>query len=544
MKKTVLLSIVMVLALSMAITGSIAYLSDTDSDVNVMTLGNVQIEQIELQRKDTSKHTGTAADGDLVPFVKGQPLYPVYPVNGMATDYSAESTNLFYWGDYVTGEGAGNGLWNPQKLVGTLDKFVFVKNTGTSDCYFRTWVAYECPEGMTFGDAVRDNIGSNVNAGYDWDYVGDSTIKVDGVETRFSIWVGTYGAWNEGVLKAGETSRPSLLQIAMNHNLGNAEMEKLGGTYEVLTLTQACQTTNFPDNVTALDAAFGKATIDTHPWKDQEVSSEEYHGDVEELEDLLTAAGAAGAGNTTIELNYDYDFTGKEWTPIKVDGYHGADIVTINGNGHVIKGLNAPLFAGGFAGGSGIVINDLSIIDSDIVSTNTLGSGAFIESVDSMAIITLQNCHLKNSTVTGGNGSRTGGLIGWTAGYNNVNDGPVKTYVTIEDCSVIGSTITSNGSVGGIYGHAGNNAWTYSTVKNCTVKDCTLNSTDDGGWRVGVVVGTANVGEMTIAGITESGNTLTQTGKTAPAGQSNLYGRFVPGTTGKLVINGTEVTLN
>ena len=59
--------------------------------------------------------------------------------------------------------------------------------------------------------------------------------------------------------------------------------------------------------------------------------------------------------------------------------------------------------------------------------------------------------------------------------------------------------------------------------------------------RVGVVVGTANVGEMTISNITESGNILTQTGKTAPAGQSNLYGRFVPGTTGKLTIDGVEI---
>ena len=155
--------------------------------------------------------------------------------------------------------------------------------------------------------------------------------------------------------------------------------------------------------------------------------------------------------------------------------------------------------------------------------------------------ITLINCHVKNSTITGGAGSRTGGLIGWTAGYNNVNDGPVKTYVTIQNCSVIKCTITCDGSVGGIYGHAGNNAWTYSLVENCTVKDCILNSTDDGSWRVGVVVGTANVGELTISNITESGNTLTQTGKTAPEGQSNLYGRFVPGSTGKLIIDGVEI---
>ena len=263
----------------------------------------------------------------------------------------------------------------------------------------------------------------------------------------------------------------------------------------------------------------------------------------EEMKDVLTAAGAPGSGNTTILFNGDIDMTDEEWTPIKVDGYKGAGVVVIDGNDAVITGLTSPLFAGGFAGGSGIVIRNLTIADSDIVSTNTIGSGAFIDSIDSMPEITLENCHLLNSTVTGGPGSRTGGLIGWTAGYNNQNDGPVKTYVKINNCSVVGSTIQCDGSVGAIYGHAGNNAWTFSTVENCTVKDCTLNSTDDGGWRVGVVVGTANVGELTINNITESGNTLTQTGKTAPTGEKrNYYGRFVPDSTGKLVIDGVEVT--
>lgn len=262
---------------------------------------------------------------------------------------------------------------------------------------------------------------------------------------------------------------------------------------------------------------------------------------LESLEAALETAGAAGAGDTTIVFaeNAQLNMTDAEWEPIFVNGYNGADIVTIEGNGAVITGLEAPLFAGGFAGGSGIVIKDLTIKDSNIVSANTLGSGAFIESVDSMAKIELTNCHLLNSTVTGGAGSRTGGLIGWTAGYSNVNDGPVKTYVTIDGCSVIGCTITCDGSVGGINGHAGNNDWTYTTIKNCTIKNNTLASTDDGGWRVGVVVGTANVGEVTISNITESGNTLTQTGKTAPEGYlRNYYGRFVPGTTGKLTIDG------
>lgn len=286
-----------------------------------------------------------------------------------------------------------------------------------------------------------------------------------------------------------------------------------------------------------------KGTGSCDQFKNWEGISFETVSTPEEMKDVLTAAGAAGSGNTTILFDGDIDMTGEEWTPIKVDGYRGAGVVVIDGNGAVITGLTSPLFAGGFAGGSGIVIRNLTIADSDIVSTNTIGSGAFIDSIDSMPEITLENCHLLNSTVTGGPGSRTGGLIGWTAGYNNQNDGPVKTYVKINNCSVVGSTIQCDGSVGAIYGHAGNNAWTFSTVENCTVKDCTLNSTDDGGWRVGVVVGTANVGELTINNITESGNTLTQTGKTAPTGEKrNYYGRFVPGSTGKLVIDGVEVT--
>ena len=257
----------------------------------------------------------------------------------------------------------------------------------------------------------------------------------------------------------------------------------------------------------------------------------------EQLPALLTNLTDAGSANTSVEIATDIDLSNVEWTPVKVDGYHGSDIITIDGNYHTITGLSSPLFAGGFAGGSGIVIKNLTIADSKITSKNTTGSGAFIESSDSMDEITLFNCHLLNSSVTG---SRTGGLIGWTSGYSNINDGPVKTYVTIEKCSVIECDITGT-SVGGINGHAGASDWTYTTIKDCTVKDCNLNSTDAGDWRVGVVVGTANVGEVTISNITESGNVLTQTGKTAPAEQSNLYGRFVPGTTGKLTIDGKEI---
>lgn len=258
-----------------------------------------------------------------------------------------------------------------------------------------------------------------------------------------------------------------------------------------------------------------------------------------ELRATLTAFTSAGSGDNVIEIGKDIVLKkGETWVPAKVDGYHGAGVVTVLGNGHKISGLNAPLFAGGFAGNSGIIVKDLTLDGVKINdATSNLGIGAFVCDVDSMPTIELDNCHLTNSEIISTGGARVGGLIGWTSGYNKPNDGPVDTYIKITKCSVEGCTISAKGSVGGIIGHAGCNPATYHTISDCSVKNCVINSTDDGGWRVGVVVGTANVGELTITNVTESGNTVTQTGKTAPE-HSNLYGRFVPGTTGKLFIDG------
>ena len=257
-----------------------------------------------------------------------------------------------------------------------------------------------------------------------------------------------------------------------------------------------------------------------------------------ELQAYITAFAVADSGDNVIKIGKDIVLKeGETWVPATIDGYHGAGVITVLGNGHTISGLNAPLFAGGFAGNSGIIVKDLTLDGVKINdATSDQGIGAFVCNVDSMPKIELDNCHLTNSEMISTGGARVGGLIGWSSGYNKPDDGPVDTYIKITKCSVEGCKISAKGSVGGIIGHAGCNPATYHTISDCSVKNCVLTSTDDGGWRVGVVVGTANVGELTINNITESGNTITQTGKTAPE-HSNLYGRFVPGPTGKLVID-------
>lgn len=255
-------------------------------------------------------------------------------------------------------------------------------------------------------------------------------------------------------------------------------------------------------------------------------------------------AAANKTGDTVIELLDDINMTGKNWTPVGVDGYHGQGVITLNGNGKTITGLSAPLFAGGFAGKSGIVIKDLTIAGADINdTTNNQGIGAFINCVDSMTRIELDNCHLKNSKIVSTGGARVGGLIGWTSGYNNQNDGPVDTKVTLTNCSVENVTIEAKGSVGGLIGHAGANPATYHTITGCTVKDSTLKCTETGkSWRVGDLVGTANVGQVTVdAATSASQNILTQENASTQKPEGNIFGRKEVGKAGLVIIDNKVV---
>ena len=307
--------------------------------------------------------------------------------------------------------------------------------------------------------------------------------------------------------------------------------EEAGNEYQGATATGVCVT------VVATQAAYEHDSIDdtydkdaTYPdvW-DGTVSDDVTFTDKKAV--VSTAADFAGAakvaaankdGDIQIDLENDLVMNAADWTSIKVDGYHGAGVLTIDGKGHTIKGLNAPLVAGGFAGSSGVVIKNLTIADSDISLSGVTGVGAFVATVDSMPKITLENCHLLNSKVSG---ERVGGLVGWTSGYNNPNDGPVDTTVTITDCSVVGSTIAAAGSAGGIIGHAGANPATYHFITNCKVENVKLS-----GQYMGLLVGTANVGEVTANGNAVSGNV------------TKLVGRYALGSTGKVTINGEVCT--
>ena len=225
MKKAIALALVFVLTAALAIGGTTAYLKDEDHDVNVMTLGNVKIEQIEQERSE---------NGELVDFTQSKPLYP--------------ATGEIAWNDNKVNINGHDYNMFGEKLINAVDKIVSVKNTGRSDAYFRTVIAIEDP----FDTALLGfNVGDTGYTQSPW-----MSLTIDG--TVYSVIAFTY----DSALESGESSLPSLLQVYLKPEATNEDCEELGETHEILALSQAVQTEGFAGAEAALNAAFGEVNED------------------------------------------------------------------------------------------------------------------------------------------------------------------------------------------------------------------------------------------------------------------------------------------
>ena len=216
--------------------------------------------------------------------------------------------------------------------------------------------------------------------------------------------------------------------------------------------------------------------------------------------------------NGVINISRDYTISG-DWTSLKYSGE-----ITINGNGHTLKGLNKPLLVGNAA--AKLTINDLTIANSEIgvaANENGLGTGAFLCFIDAYGSAAFNNCHLVASTVTGN--ERAGGLLGYTSGEN----------LSIKNCTVVDCEIKAVGGAAGLVCHTD----ALTEVKDSSVENITVEATEDRTGKAalaGAVIGTVN-GNTIFNNVTAIGNTVKNYGA---VGYSEMIGRI----NGKLTIDG------
>ena len=248
MKKILLTALSFVLVAALAIGGTLAYLTDRDAKTNVFTVGDVDIEQIELQRKDQS--AGYFSD-NLEPFENGKLLCPaVYDEISWADS----------WQEWASG--GSSALFNSD-MKNIIDKFVFAENTGKNDAYVRTWFAFEA--GNLSFERFDEIMHININdTHWDWSEWNTEPVEIDGVKYYIisATYTGTEAVHTGGVLPAGETTRPSLLQIFLDKTTTSEESNSMGEEYTLLVRTQAVQVAGLEN----ADEAFEKNFGSEHPW--------------------------------------------------------------------------------------------------------------------------------------------------------------------------------------------------------------------------------------------------------------------------------------
>ena len=272
LKNLLLSGLSLVLVAALAIGGTIAYLQDDDSDVNVMTLGNVSIEQLEYERAMNENGTYKTATIDnrtsyvLQPFTQGKALLP--------SALNTTTWDGWDWNDDVavvrnSQVGSYGGMSVFKDAANAQDKFVYVKNTGKTDAYVRTLVAVEC--GSTDGSLV----GTSYHSTWTKNVIGVITVDGNNYYLIEYVYAGgklSDGSWRHenGVLPAGDMTYNSFAQVYIHSKATNEDMEKLdgngNGTLDILVVSQAVQAAGFADAETALNAGFGDITTTNHPW--------------------------------------------------------------------------------------------------------------------------------------------------------------------------------------------------------------------------------------------------------------------------------------
>ena len=159
MKKVLAWLLVLTMTAALAVGGTLAYLTDTDEDVNVMTVGKVKIDQLEYERVDPETNGDNAVVQE---FHDNKPLFPAVIKDGF--DWGV-TDGVVDW-EQIGKEDYTSGIWNPENINNEVDKMVFVKNKGDFDAYVRTVIAFEAGKYETL-DEFRSKVHLNLNE-TDW----------------------------------------------------------------------------------------------------------------------------------------------------------------------------------------------------------------------------------------------------------------------------------------------------------------------------------------------------------------------------------------
>lgn len=276
MKKSVVLSLAIIMCL-VAVTGSIAYFTDSITAQGQIESGNLDIEQYEFERIKDENGSYTTA---LREYVQHQVLYPcMLPADLNDNPHRTEPTEFSYTAESTSTipELTFTAALRDDSIRGFVDKIVVVKNEGSLNNYVRTFVAIP----TSFDQAVV----LDWNTAY-WTLTAAALEDVITAEKHqinqvpYTIYCATY----KKALTPGEVAPPSLLGYYLKPEVDrnstgyilktDAGTARLGTEKElkILVATEAAQV--IPTGIEhemhdTPEAAMAKTypTAGHHPWQ-------------------------------------------------------------------------------------------------------------------------------------------------------------------------------------------------------------------------------------------------------------------------------------
>lgn len=241
MKKKILsLCLVVALAAIAIISGTLAYFTDTDAQVNTFTTGNVAIDLWE----DFGDNDG---------------LEELIPAVGSAQDGT---------------------------LKNGIEKEVYVKNTGSEDAYVRVHIAipqilddgadtFDASANVLHFNYAKESIGEGK---WDWSKTADDNKYTDNwnyYTTQINgVWYNVYVVTYTGKLSAGYATVDAISQVYLDSKTSNEDItaikQILGNEWKIAVVAEGTQAEGFTNAYEALNTAFGVPGVDytvdfTHP---------------------------------------------------------------------------------------------------------------------------------------------------------------------------------------------------------------------------------------------------------------------------------------
>ncbi len=254
MKKIIAICLVVILAATAVIGGTLAYFTDKDNATNTFTVGGVDIDLHEANKEKTP-----AVDEEYHEWLEDQVLFP---------------------GDNETN---------------TIAKRVYVENTGVSEAYVRVHIAiptvldnaqpdFDASKNLLHFNAEEEcvaegkwNWGKKVVAGRtgfvgtgdEWNYYTTKiTDKVNGKdkEIDYNVYVVTY----ETPVQPEKVTDDAMHQVYLYKDATNEDIQKanavLGNKWNIHVFAEGGQTEGFDNAFEALNTQFGTPSAENNPW--------------------------------------------------------------------------------------------------------------------------------------------------------------------------------------------------------------------------------------------------------------------------------------